>query len=164
MSSATVQINVVPKRLLTPQDEIAAHEGSFVYIIEIGKRHVKIGFTTNLAKRFKAFETSALGVNLVLAIPGERGLEKKLHKLLSEQHFAREIFEYEWRIDSFVRYVKDYGLDRGLCFLEETSPQRRAEIQKEQRDNRLLTVRLKKAEQDAYFASLVSERKNRLGW
>jgi hypothetical protein len=52
----------------------------------------------------------------------------------------------------------------GLDFLASSTPQKRAEEGRSDRERRVRHARGEKAELDAYYASLVDERRNRLGW
>lgn len=135
----------------------------FVYVAKIGK-HIKIGFSRDVAKRMKAFETSSAQVELLLAFPGDVGLEKRIHELLSEIKIRGEIFHSDWRISQFLHLVEGGGLDSGLQFLEETTPKRRQAKKEEDRGARVAAARQSRAEKDAYFALLVVDRKQRIGW
>lgn len=134
-----------------------------VYFARIGK-HVKIGFSTNLPARIKAFQTSAVDVELLLAIPGNRALEKGIHRLLDEIKIDREIFHDDWRIHQFIHNFEADGLERALSFLETSTPEARRRKRQEDRERRTIAARQTRAEKDAYFASLVEDRKRRLGW
>jgi hypothetical protein len=134
-----------------------------VYFVEIGK-HIKIGFTTNLKQRLKAFLTSSADVELLVAIPGDRTLERAIHDKLTECRITRELFRREWRVLNFISRFEQYGLEQALQFLDETDPAARARRKAEDHTRRVAATRQSRAEKDAYFASLVAERKNRLGW
>lgn len=134
-----------------------------VYIAGIGK-FVKIGFSTNVEERLKTFRTSAVDVELLLTVPGGRELERKLHDLLSEARVTREMFRCDWRVISFIEHVNYGGLERGIEWLETTTPQRRSERKKEDRTTRDRVRALNRSQKDAYFASLVAERRRSLGW
>lgn len=136
---------------------------SVVYIVEIGK-HIKIGFSTNLEKRLKAFLTSSPDVELLLAIPGDRALERTLHDKLAECRMARELFHRDSRILEFIHHFKYGGIERGLDYLDMTTPASRARQKAEDTARRVAVARQSRAEKDAYFASLVADRKTRLGW
>lgn len=136
---------------------------SVVYFVQIGK-HIKIGFSTNLEKRLKSFLTTVSHVEVIAAIPGDRALEKLLHEKLAEIRVERELFQPDYRISSFIRYHETEGLEFALKFLDECSPAARAKKKEEDRGRRVAEARRSRAEKDAHFASLVAERKNRLGW
>lgn len=136
---------------------------SVVYFVRID-RHIKIGVTTNLAARLKTFETSSHNVGLLLSIPGDRAVEQRLHNLLAEARIAREIFHHEYRIQNFIEIAGHYGVERAMQFLEETTPGARSKKKAEDRQQRTLEARKTKQQKDEYFASLVAERKQRLGW
>jgi hypothetical protein len=147
----------------TQADVARAQSQSVVYFVEIGK-HIKIGFTTNLKQRLKSFLTSSPDVRLLLAIPGDRSLERTLHDKLAECRVARELFGQEYRVLEFIAHFEYGGIERGLRFLEATSPAARAQRKAEEHAKRVGVARQSRAERDAYFASLVEERKNQLGW
>jgi Meiotically up-regulated gene 113 len=134
-----------------------------VYLVRIGK-HVKIGFSTNVTKRLKTYQTASADIQLLLSIPGDRTLEKRLHGLLSATRIAREIFQHDWRVESFIAMVHRDGLDSGLKWLADTTPQRLSARKQEERTARHTEARRTRAEKDAYFATLVTERKQRIGW
>ncbi len=153
----TNEINRLGRECKTPAG------GSLVYIVRIGK-HAKIGFTTNIAARLKSFMTSAHDVELLLSVPGDRTLERRLHELLSEGRIARELFHLDDRVLSFITFVEGQDLNCGLEFLAQTTRAGRLRARREDREARDRAERIKKAEFDAYCASLVAERKQRLGW
>lgn len=134
-----------------------------VYFVEIGK-HIKIGFTTNLKQRLKTFLTSSPDIALLLAIPGDRALERKIHDKLSDSHLTRELFRREQPVLQFIHVFEHGGLQLAFQYLEDTSPAARARRRVEDRAERNAFARRSRAEKDAYFASLVADRKNRLGW
>ena len=136
---------------------------SLVYFVRIGK-HIKIGYTTNLAKRLKAFENSAYDIEVLAAIPGDRALERSLHVWLSEYRIQRELFRREWRVTGFIDSFNLFGFERAMQYLKETSPHALARRKEEDHVNRVIEARKTKAEKDAYFASLVADRKRRIGW
>lgn len=147
----------------TQADVAQAEPQSMVYFVQIGK-HIKIGFTTNLEGRLKAFQTSSADVDLLLSLPGDRALERSLHDKLSECRIARELFRREYRVLAFMSKYKRDGLAAALQFLDETDSAAIARRKAEDRVRRVAVARQTKAEKDAYFASLVAERKNRIGW
>jgi hypothetical protein len=136
---------------------------SVVYIVQIDK-HLKIGFSTNLKSRLRQFRNAASVIKLLLAIPGDRTLEKRLQSLFFQDRIARELFRDSGRAQHFVDHVKYGGLQRGLDFLESITPQKIADATRAERERRVRENRMNKAQLDAYYASLVAERKQRLGW
>lgn len=70
-----------------------------VYFVRIGK-HIKIGFTKDIAKRVKSFLTTAAGVEVLLTIPGGRDLERQFHYLLAEQsaYYAAMVADRKQRL------------------------------------------------------------------
>lgn len=140
----------------------AAQGQPVVYFVRIGD-HIKIGFSTNLDARLKSFATASADIELLLIIPGDRALERSLHDLLDEARIAREIFRQHRRIANFIDNVEYGGLDRGLQWLEETTPTKRREQKIAYHKDRMRVARQSKAEQDAYYASLVAQRKLEIG-
>lgn len=134
-----------------------------VYFVKIGK-HIKIGFTTKLKQRLKTFETSSVDVELLLAIPGSRALEKSLHEKLADSQATRELFHRDGSISTFISIYGYAGLAAALQYLDDTTPAALARRRAEEREKRVAVARQSRAEKDAYFASLVVDRKNRLGW
>jgi hypothetical protein len=138
-------------------------QADVVYFVRIAK-HIKIGFSSNLARRLKSFENSAVDVQLMLAVPGDRNLEQRIHGLLVDERIAREIFYAEWRLLRFIELVEQNGLEFGLRYLEDSTPARIKKAREAERQARFKAIRQSKAEKDAYFASLVASRKERIGW
>lgn len=136
---------------------------SVVYLVQIGK-HIKIGVTRRLQRRLKSFLNSAVNVELLLTIPGDISLERRLHVLLSDSRIEREIFHRDSRVLSFIRDVKMIGLEHGIQYLEKTTPAAMARRKKVNREERTRLERLKKTEFDAYCILLVAERKRKIGW
>jgi hypothetical protein len=152
------------RRMTLKQEDVAAPQPqSVVYFVEIGQ-HIKIGFTTNLKQRLKSFLTSSPDVTLLLAIPGTRDLEQTLHQMLVDCRIEREIFRREYRVLDFIRNFEYGGLERGMQFLESTSHASIARHKAEEHTKRVAVARQSRAEKDAYFASLVAKRKQRIGW
>src|SRR3989304_5316933 len=128
---------------------------SVVYFVVIGK-HVKIGFTTNLPRRLKAFMTTTLEVELLICIPGDRTLEQTLHKRLVDARAGRELFRRDWRVQGFIDNYAYGGMARGIQWLDETTPQRQKQKRIEERAARTSAARQSKAELDAHYARLVA--------
>ena len=104
-------------------------------------------------------------VELLLLIPGgNTELEGRLHRLLAADRVVRELFQRDWRVQAFIDVFKYAGLERALQHLEETTPAKRQARLAEERVKRVQAARQTRMERDAYFASLVAERKRRLGW
>src|SRR5262249_50681228 len=128
---------------------------SVVYFVQVGK-HIKIGFTTNLDRRLK--------IRLLATISGGRELEQRLHCAFSETRIRGEFFHCEWRLNWFIELVSRPDLAGAWKYLEDTSPARIAQRNIQDRQRRVAERRKTKAEEDAYYAGLVAERKRRLGW
>lgn len=139
-------------------------DGPIVYFVEIGK-FIKIGFTTNLKTRMSAFLNSAPSVELLLTIPGGRDLERDIHNILVDRRVAREMYHHnDDRIRGFIRQYELNGLQPALDYLDETTPEEREARKAASRINYVEIRRRTKAEKNAYFSSLVAQRKERLGW
>lgn len=134
-----------------------------VYFVRIGK-HIKIGFSSNLRRRLKSFENSAVDVYLMLAVPGDRSLEQRIHRLLVDERITREIFHPESRLLRFIEMIEHRGLEFGLQYLEDSTPARIKAAREAERMARFKAVRQSKADKNTYFATLVAARKERLGW
>lgn len=134
-----------------------------VYFVRIGK-WIKIGTTTDLKSRLSSFRNSSVDVEVLLTVPGGRDLEQKLHDLLDEARNQRELFHPHYRIYGFIDNYRFGGMERAMQYLDATTPSARKKAIETARGARHAEARRNKAEKDAYFASLVAERKQRLGW
>jgi hypothetical protein len=132
--------------------------------VQIGK-HIKIGFSTNVRHRLKSLATSNChDIRLLATIPGGRELEQRFHQCFHAHRIRGEFFRYEGRLFSFLEFVGQGKLPVAWQHLEDTSPERIERRYEEQRQRRIAERRKTKAEEDAYYARLVTERKQRLGW
>lgn len=95
--------------------------GSVVYFVAIGDC-VKIGFSTNMKARMKTFRTSSADIQLLLAIPGDRALEREMHTLFDEQRIERELFHLEGRVADFLDWHIHEGFDRAMELLKTSAP------------------------------------------
>jgi hypothetical protein len=138
--------------------------GSVVYLVALNRKHIKVGTTRDLRRRLKEFQTTVAWVEVLLVIPGDSELEHHIHQLLAADKIERELFHYDWRIRNFIEHAKYAGVVCGLEFLEAHTPKAVQERDDHLRAARIAEARQSKAEKDAYFASLVAERKQRLGW
>lgn len=79
-----------------------------VYFIQVGKYVVKIGYTTNLKQRLKAFKTSSLieDADVLLAIPGSRDLERIIHGMFDNLRIKNELFQYDRPLIGFIDTAK----------------------------------------------------------
>jgi hypothetical protein len=64
----------------------------FIYLVRLDA-HLKLGFTKNINKRLKSFETTSLRVELIKSIPGSLQDEKYLHSILGSK--ARELYDFK---------------------------------------------------------------------
>jgi len=136
---------------------------SVVYFVRVGKL-VKIGTSRDLLSRLKSFLTTTLGVQFLLAVPGDRALERELHDLLSEARVARELFHHDGKIQGFIDIYGYWGMERAMRYLRESTPRKRQQKKEEDRRERVRVARQTKAERDAHCAALVRQRKQELGW
>jgi hypothetical protein len=133
---------------------------SVVYFLEIGK-HVKIGVTKDLRRRLKQYATHAIGVEVLATFPGGRKEEQRLHRAFSALRCEPgEFFSRDPCLSCFIECIKSGDIGAAWGWL----PDRRAQINAEERRRQISHRRKTKAEEDAYYASLVAERKRRLGW
>jgi hypothetical protein len=137
--------------------------GSVVYFVRLGD-HIKIGFTANLPRRLSALRNVWPLVDVLLTIPGGREMERTIHELLQEAKIVRELFRLDWRVSQFIDIAARQSLDRGLQWLRDTTPAARQRRASDERNTRTIERRKTRAEQDAYYAGLVADRKQRLGW
>jgi hypothetical protein len=79
---------------------------SVVYFVRIGE-FIKIGVTTNLKQRVKAFRTgTAENINVLLTVPGDRHLERALHALFNLDRAINELFHDDWLVPAFIKIAK----------------------------------------------------------
>ena len=91
-----------------------AYGNSRVYFVRVGK-HIKIGTTTNLKKRIKAFKgASAEQIEVLAAFPGDQKGEKYLHDLFRGSRIRNEFFRFDFEIGCFLSTVKEQGLHAAL--------------------------------------------------
>jgi hypothetical protein len=75
-----------------------------VYFVQAGDA-IKIGLTTNLAARLRALATaSAVPLEFLAAVPGNRQLEARLHRLWRHLHLRGEWFRAD---EALVRYIRE---------------------------------------------------------
>jgi Meiotically up-regulated gene 113 len=145
-------------------DEARPMIESSVYFVRIGK-HVKIGYSTNVEQRMKAFATSTTErIELLLTMPGGRKEEVRLHNLLAEGRIAREFFHLDYRLDYFIRTAEAGDVEKAWAWLEDSTAERRRHHAALARKSRVAAAAMKKAEIDRHCAVLVADRKRRLGW
>jgi hypothetical protein len=136
---------------------------SVVYLVEIDRR-IKIGFTTNLTKRMKAFATTCPNIRVLATIPGDRALERRLHKLFAAAKIQGEVFHADGEVLTFIERLKLFDLAYAIKTIEEGSPERRRQATHEQHERRVREKRRTRAEERAHFVAVVADRKRRLGW
>ena len=150
---------------IDPEVAIPRDGETVVYFVKIGK-HIKIGVTRKLRRRLSAFLNSAPNVRLMLTIPDlYGGLEREMHELFAHLRIVREMFQDDGTISEFISVVKFAGLATACNGVRKPASQdevlRRRAVD---RQARLAAAKERKMEKDAYFASLVADRRKRLGW
>jgi hypothetical protein len=79
-------------------------DGEVVYFLRAGDA-IKIGYTTNLAARKRALETaSAVPLELLASIPGDRSEEARLHREWWHLHIRGEWFHVD---EELLRYIRE---------------------------------------------------------
>jgi Meiotically up-regulated gene 113 len=82
-------------------------EKEFVYVLQFGKRFVKIGRSTNVKQRVADLQATTMDNLLMLAVyPGGRALEKRLHKLFADFRVRNEFFHFDYVIWNFLEMAK----------------------------------------------------------
>jgi hypothetical protein len=103
---------------------------SQVYFVRVGK-HIKIGVTTNLKARLQSFRTSsAEEITVLLTIPGDREVERRLHDLFQEERIRLEFFRECWLVGEFIRFAKERGVDWAIDYVEKWKRIRQREANK----------------------------------
>lgn len=80
-----------------------------VYFYKSGfSEHVKIGYSRNVNERIDSFSTAHAGLGkLLFSIPGNYGLEKKLHKRFNKYHYSNEWFSIEGELKDMIYNNKE---------------------------------------------------------
>ena len=79
-----------------------------LYLIK-DRDYIKIGYTSNLDQRQKAYETTNCYAEIIMTKDGTRKDELNLHKLCNRWHYKNEWFHYnEEIIKIFEEYHPDY--------------------------------------------------------
>lgn len=138
-------------------------EGNVVYFVKIGQ-FVKIGRSGNLAKWLRAIQTYSPSFTLLLTLPGASKQEKLLHRLFHDNRVRNELFKADARMISFIETARSGRTSDAWDYLENTRPDKLQERAIQERQQRIVRSRKTRSEEKAYFASLVAERKMRLGW
>jgi hypothetical protein len=96
-------------------------DGEVIYFFRAGDA-IKIGYTTNLAARKRALETaSAVPLELLASIPGDRREEARLHREWWHLHLRGEWFHAH---DELLRYIREQIVGE---LTPEPDPQARAQ-------------------------------------
>jgi hypothetical protein len=64
----------------------------FIYLVKLDA-HLKLGFTRNINKRLKSFETTSVRVELIESVYGTMQDEKNLHSILGSK--VRELYDFK---------------------------------------------------------------------
>jgi hypothetical protein len=165
-----------------------------VYFVRIGKfiKIGFTTNITERLKTFRG--ASAEPIYVLRIVPGGRDLERKLHQLFAENRINRnnEFFRYEYPLSEFIWMAKDKDIVTAFKYIEQLCQARARASSNVQRSvvervgrqaahriskdvakrnsvsperlGRIIERRKTKAEEDAYYAKLVDERRQRLGW
>lgn len=79
-----------------------------LYLIK-DRNYIKIGYTSNLDQRQKAYETTNCYAEVIMTKDGTRKDESNLHKLCDKWHYKNEWFHYD---DEIVKIFEEYQPDQ----------------------------------------------------
>lgn len=79
-----------------------------LYLIK-DRDYIKIGYTSNLDQRQKAYETTNCYAEVLMAKDGTRKDESNLHKLCDKWHYKNEWFHYD---EEIVKIFEEYQPDQ----------------------------------------------------
>ena len=79
-----------------------------LYLIK-DRDYLKIGYTSNLDQRQKAYETTNCYAEVLMTKDGTRKDESDLHKLCDKWHYKNEWFHYD---DEIVKIFEEYQPDQ----------------------------------------------------
>lgn len=79
-----------------------------LYLIK-DRDYIKIGYTSNLDQRQKAYETTNCYAEVIMTKDGTRKDESNLHKLCDKWHYKNEWFHYD---DEIVKIFEEYQPDQ----------------------------------------------------
>lgn len=79
-----------------------------LYLIK-DRDYIKIGYTSNLDQRQKAYETTNCYTEVIMTKDGTRKDESNLHKLCDKWHYKNEWFHYD---DEIVKIFEEYQPDQ----------------------------------------------------
>lgn len=131
-----------------------------IYFVRLGRdRAVKIGFTTSLDSRLKAYRTGSSSIHLLVAFEGDRSVEKLIHRTLSEHRVERELFDWQV-VDHFISILRYGGLGAALKYYEKPEP----DAQWKSRRAYLAEYKKQKQDFDQRCADAVGQRRTAKGW
>lgn len=81
---------------------------NMLYLIK-DRDYIKIGYTSNLDQRQKAYETTNCYAEVIMTKDGTRKDEFNLHKLCDKWHYKNEWFYYD---DEIVKIFEEYQPDQ----------------------------------------------------
>lgn len=89
----------------------AAKELGWIYFIESGYSAMKIGWSTNVKRRFMAHKVSNHGtLRLIGIVPGCKQVERQFHNAFAEHAMRGEWFRRNGVIDRIMPFLMDQGL------------------------------------------------------
>lgn len=88
--------------------------GPWVYFVQDGQKHVKIGWSSNPKRRFCELQTGlSTAMELVLVVPGDVRVERVLHAVFADYRLQGEWFLMGRRMLSFLWRVAQYRQKHG---------------------------------------------------
>jgi hypothetical protein len=84
--------NKSPSNQKKPSRKMPEKRSGLIYLVKLDA-HLKLGFTQDLPKRLKAFQTTNARVELVKSVKGTLCREKRLHSILGSK--VRELYDFE---------------------------------------------------------------------
>lgn len=110
-------IRIIARGLLPEKSDTKKQRKKFekvVYFVRAGSR-VKIGFTKDISSRMNSLQTaSAVDLNLVLTMDGDRNFEAEMHERFSDYWIKGEWFRWCKEISLFVAKEKSRQKNPGL--------------------------------------------------
>lgn len=101
----------------------AAREVGWIYFIETGYTAVKIGWSTNVKKRFMAHKVSNHGtLRLIGMVPGCKQVERQFHEAFADHAMRGEWFRRSGVLGRIMPFLMDQGL-RPFCTDSRNSPE-----------------------------------------
>lgn len=105
--------------------------GYIYFLHDTARNAIKIGYSTDVEKRFKEFCTANVSIRVIRKITGTIKEEKLLHRVFAAQNIAGEWFDISvddvWKIEETLALAKDGKIETGkakrkerVAFVSET--------------------------------------------